>query len=131
MRDWRRVERLANLAALLRAPGLGEVLQSILSSDVRDGLNEEDLVDILGEIGAVGAARTIFQVVERSLETDAPAYWLCQKAIGALCDIGTEEARRYLCEMTTDSWPDPIRWHAAVGLCVEDELGFDEDSMLE
>jgi hypothetical protein len=33
--------------------------------------------------------------------------------------------------MTADSWPNPIRWHAAVALRVEDELGFDEDLMLE
>ncbi|WP_091646088.1 hypothetical protein [Micromonospora pallida] len=131
VRDWRRVERFANLAAVLNAPGLGEVLQLILDADVRDGLNEEDLVDILGEVRAVAAAGTIFQVVKRSLESDAPAYWLSQKAIGALGDIDTEEARRYLREMTTESWPNPIRWHAAVDLCIEDELGFDEDSMLE
>jgi hypothetical protein len=48
-RDWRRVERLANLAALLQAPGLGEVLREILDADV-PGLNN-------GDDGAVMARR--------------------------------------------------------------------------
>ena len=72
----------------------------------------------------------MFRVVRRSLESDAPAYWLCQKAIFSLSELGSDEAERYLREMTSDSWPDPIRWHAAVALCIEDELGFDEDSMV-
>jgi len=127
-RDWRRVERFANLAAAVRAPGLGSVLCEILAADPY-GLNKEDLVEILGEVGAVDCAPVIIQLVKDSLASDAPAYWLCQKAILALADLGTEESRRFLSSMTADSWPNPIRWHAAVALNVEDELGFDEDEM--
>jgi hypothetical protein len=129
-RDWRRVERFANLGAAWRTPGLGSAIIHVLEANF-DGLNQEDLVDILGEIGAVDAAGTIFRVVNRSLESDAPTYWLSQKAILALSELETDEADRYLREMTADSWPNPIRWHAAVALRVEDELGFDEDLMLE
>jgi hypothetical protein len=81
--------------------------------------------------GSSQTAGTIFRVVDRSLESDAPTYWLSQKAILALSELETDEADRYLREMTADSWPNPIRWHAAVALRVEDALGFDEDVMLE
>lgn len=129
-RDWRRVERFANLGAALNAPGLGGVIIDLLEGDP-DGLNQEDLVDILGEMAAIGAANVLFRVVQRSHVFDAPAYWLCQKAIFALSELESAEANRYLRQMTVESWPDPIRWHAAVALCIEDELGFDEDSMLD
>ena len=127
--DWHRVVRLANLAAPLRPSGLGRVLRQLLNLCAAD-LNKEDLVEILGEIGTVEAAVDIYRLVERSVESDAPAYWLCQKAMLSLSDLGTDEARSYLRAMTTREWPDPIRWHAAVALCVEDELGFEEDDML-
>ncbi|MGN9781221.1 hypothetical protein ACTMTF_07330 [Nonomuraea sp. ZG12] len=128
-RDWRRVERLANLAAPLQAPGLGEVLREILDADV-PGLNNEDLVDILGDIQATDAVACLFRVAERSVQTDAPAYWLCQKVIFSLGAIGTVEALDRVREMTAPSWPDVVRWHAAFELEIEEELGFDEDRML-
>ncbi|MER7165695.1 hypothetical protein ABT336_06385 [Micromonospora sp. NPDC000207] len=128
-RDWRRVERLANLAAALRAPNLSAVLVGLLEADI-SGLNEEDLVDILGEIRAVESAGAIFRIIKRRLDVDAPAYWLCQKAILSLSELDTDEAERYLRSMLSDWWPKPVRWHAAVVLCVEDDLGFDEGSML-
>ena len=127
--DWRRVERFANLAAPLQPLGLGEALQELLDANITE-LNNEDLVDILGEIRAVESANSIFRVVERSMESDAPAYWLCQKAIGALCDLDTDEANGYLHAMTAKPWPQAIRWYAAVALQIEEELGFDEDQML-
>jgi HEAT repeats len=128
-RDWHRVERFANLGAALHAPGLDRILTRILASDP-DGLNKEDLVEILGEIGAVDSASVIFQMIRDSLESDAPAYWLSQKAILALADLGTEESRQFLISMTAESWPKAIRWHAAVALDIENELGFDEEEML-
>ena len=127
--DWRRVERFANLGAVLGAPGLGSVIVDLLETNP-PGLNQEDLVDILGEIRAVDAASTIFRVVERSLNSDGPAYWLCQKAILSLSELDTDEAKSYLIQMTDDSWPNVVRWNAAVALGIEDELGFDEESML-
>jgi hypothetical protein len=128
-RDWRRVERLANLAAPLRAPGLGEALRDLLDANIAQ-LNNEDMVDILGEIRAVESGDSLFRLVERSVESDSPAYWLCQKAILSLSELDTDEANGYLHAMTATPWPRSIRWHAAVALGIEDELGFDENQML-
>lgn len=129
VQNWPRVERLANLAAPLRAPGLGDALRDLLDANIAQ-LNNEDMVDILGEIRAVGAGSSIFRLAQRSVELDSPAYWLCQKAILSLSELGTDAARAYLRAMTAAPWPPPIRWHAAVALGIEDELGFDEDQML-
>ncbi|MGV9321590.1 hypothetical protein [Streptomyces sp. NPDC003660] len=126
---WSRVDKFANLAAPMRAPGLGEVLQELLDSEV-DGFNKEDVVDILGEIQAEAAVGSLFRVAARSVVRDAPAYWLCQKVISSLGGINTIEAREVLRQMTATSWPPTIRWYAAVELGIEDELGFDEDEML-
>lgn len=127
--NWTRVEKFANLAAQLRVEGLGEILQEILDSGAA-GLNKEDLVDILGEIREVGAVSSLFRVAEDSVSKDAPAYWLCQKVISSLGEIGTPEALDRIRQMTAQSWPDAVRWHAAVELDIEDELGFDEGQML-
>ncbi|GAA3375486.1 hypothetical protein GCM10020367_43480 [Streptomyces sannanensis] len=129
MGNWARVGRFANLAAPLRVVGLGGVLQEIFDSDVQ-GSNEEDLVDILGEIQAADAVACLFRVAERSASKDAPAYWLCQKVISSLGEIGTPEALERIRRMTASPWPDAVRWHAAVELEIEEELGFDEDRML-
>ncbi|MGW0881757.1 HEAT repeat domain-containing protein [Streptomyces sp. NPDC002671] len=129
MGNWTRVEKFANLAAPLRVAGLGEVLQEVLDSDAA-GLNKEDLVDILGEIREAGAVTSLFRVAEGSVSKDAPAYWLCQKVIASLGEIGTPEALECIRQMTAQSWPDAVRWHAAVELGIEGELGFDEDQML-
>ncbi|MFE9925250.1 hypothetical protein ACFYQA_27860 [Streptomyces sp. NPDC005774] len=129
MGNWARVDKFANLAALLRVPGLGGALQEILDSDLV-GFNKEDLVEILGEIREVGAVTCLFRVAEGSVNEDAPAYWLCQKVISSLGGIGTPEAFEYIRQMTVQSWPDVVRWYAAVELGIEDELGFDEDQML-
>jgi hypothetical protein len=123
--NWSRVDTFANLAAPLPVEGLADVLVEILESGVR-GANREDLVEILGEIHATNAAACLHRLVERSAGEDAPAYWLCQKAIGSLGCLGTPEALGFLRLLTAPSWPDPIRWHAAVELGVEDDLGFDE-----
>ncbi|MFE1963305.1 HEAT repeat domain-containing protein [Streptomyces sp. NPDC059479] len=129
VRSWTRVDKFANLAAPLRVPGLGGVLQEILDSDAV-GFNKEDLVEILGEIHALDAVPCLFRVVERSVGEDAPAYWLCQKVISSLGEIGTPEALGRIRQMTAAPWPDVVRWHAAVELRIEEELGFDEDRML-
>ncbi|MEU2272496.1 hypothetical protein ABZ568_39855 [Streptomyces olindensis] len=129
-RHWPRVERLANLAAALQAPGLGETLREILDADVPE-LNNEDLVDILGQIRATDAAASLYRAAERSVQVDAPAYWLCQKVIASLSEIATREALGYVRNMTASRWPDVVRWHAAVELGAEEELGFDEGRMLE
>ncbi|MER6640200.1 HEAT repeat domain-containing protein [Streptomyces microflavus] len=128
--NWTRVDKFANLAAPLRAPGLGEALQEILESDAV-GFNKEDLVEILGEIREADAATCLFRVAEGSVHSDAPAYWLCQKVISSLGEIGTPEALSQIRQMTAQAWPDVIRWHAAVELGIEDELGFNESQMLE
>lgn len=127
--NWARVDKFANLAAPLRVPGLGGALQEILDSDVA-GFNKEDLVEILGEIREADAVTCLFRVAEDSVNKDAPAYWLCQKVISSLGEIGTPEAIERIRQMTAQSWPDAVRWHAAVELEIENELGFDEDQML-
>ncbi|WEH33855.1 HEAT repeat domain-containing protein [Streptomyces sp. AM 4-1-1] len=127
--SWTRVEKFANLAAPLQVAGLGEVLQEILDSNAA-GLNKEDLVDILGDIREVDAVGCLYRVAEDSVSEDAPAYWLCQKVISSLKEIGTPEAVDRIRQMVTQPWPDAVRWHAAVELGVEDDLGFDEDRML-
>jgi hypothetical protein len=127
--NWTRVDKFANLAAALRVSGLSDVLQEILDSNA-EGYNEEDLVDILGEIREPRAVASLFRVAERSVSKDAPAYWLCQKVISSLGEIGTPEASERLLQMTDKSWPNVVRWYAAVELQIEDELGFDEDRML-
>ncbi|MFI9529333.1 hypothetical protein [Micromonospora rosaria] len=127
--DWSRVGRFSNLAAALRVVGLSEVLSELLDRG-ESGLNEEDLVDILGEVKAVESAGVIFRTLRRRLDSDSPAYWLSQKAIFALSELETDEANKFLEEMTKDGWPGVIRWHAAVALRIEVELGFDEDAML-
>ncbi|MEU5425048.1 HEAT repeat domain-containing protein [Streptomyces olivoreticuli] len=127
--NWPRVEKFANLAASLRVVGLGMALQEILDSDAL-GYNAEDLVDILGEIQEADAAACLLRVAERSVSKDAPAYWLCQKVISSLGEIGTPEAFELTRQMTAPPWPDAVRWHAAAELGIEEELGFDEDRML-
>lgn len=128
-RNWRRVERFANLAAALKVAGLGGVVVELVDSDV-EGLNYEDLIDILGEIREEAAANSMFRLAERSREHDAPAFWLCQKVILSLSELDTDEARDRLRMMTTAAWPSAVRWHAAVALGMEEQLGFDEDHML-
>ncbi|MFD7339630.1 HEAT repeat domain-containing protein [Streptomyces violascens] len=117
------------MAAPLRVEGLGEVLQEILDSGAA-GLNKEDLVDILGEIQEVGAVASLFRAAEGSVSQDAPAYWLCQKVISSLGEIGTPEALECIRRMAGRSWPDAIRWHPAVELGIENELGFGEGQTL-
>lgn len=70
------------------------------------------------------------RVADGSVGKDAPAYWLCQKVVSALGEIGTPDAFERIRQMTDQSWPDVVRWHAAVELGIEDELGFDEGRML-
>ncbi|RAG82057.1 hypothetical protein DN069_29630 [Streptacidiphilus pinicola] len=132
--NWARAGGLVNLAAALRVPGLGELLCGLVETgDVRPGgPNLEDAVDILGELQDEQAVGPLFRLVQRVVEagTDAPAFWLCQKAVFSLAEIGTDEADARLIELTGEAWPGPVRWHAAVALGVEDELGFDEDELL-
>ncbi|WP_157851448.1 HEAT repeat domain-containing protein [Streptomyces monomycini] len=127
--DWTRVGKFTNLAAPLRVAGLDGVVQGILDSGA-PGCNAEDLVEILGEVGGASAVACLFRVAERSASEDAPAYWLCQKAIASLGEIGAPQAFEGLRRMTASSWPDVVRWHAAAELDIEEELGFDEDRML-
>ncbi|MEW2567518.1 hypothetical protein [Streptomyces sp. NPDC047070] len=64
---------------------------------------------------------------------DGPFYALSIKGVQALAGIGTPEALRFLegiARSAQGEWPDPLRWHAAEELGIEDELGFDEDAMV-
>ncbi|MGP4101389.1 hypothetical protein [Nonomuraea sp. KM90] len=128
-RNWRRVERFANLAAALNVTGLGSAVIELVDSDVK-GLDYEDLIDILGEIREEASANSMFRLAERSREHDAPTFWLCQKVILSLSELDTDEARDKLRMMTTAAWPSAVRWHAAVALGIEEQLGFVEEHML-
>lgn len=58
---------------------------------------------------------------------------LAERVDFLLAEIGTPDALRLLRGIATSApgeWPDPLRWHAAEELGIEDELGFDEDAML-
>jgi len=128
-RAWRRVDKFVLVAAAVKAEGLGDVLVEILCSDIEQ-VNREDYVCILGDLREVDAVDCLTNLAERTILTDGPSYWLIQKIIGSLGDIGTHDAREYLLAMTKEPWPKVLRWHAAVELQIEDELGFDEDEML-
>ena len=72
-------------------------------------------------------------LAHRGRGTDGPFFPVCIKGIQALGEIGTPDAEQFLKTLATSApgeWPDPLRWHAAEQLGIEDELGFDEDQML-
>ncbi|PWI17217.1 hypothetical protein DI272_25930 [Streptomyces sp. Act143] len=130
--DWRRFERLAAAAVHLHPDGLAPILVRALAADAT-GVNSEDLVDMLGELRAPEAVEAIGRLVHRRRDVDGPFFPLCIKGIQALGEIGTPDAEQFLTTVATSApgeWPDPLRWHAAEQLGIEDELGFDEDEML-
>lgn len=130
--DWRRFERLAGVAVHLHPDGLGPVLASVLATRA-PGINTEDVVDMLGEVRAPEGVEPISSLVWDRKDADGPFYAFCIKAIQALGEIGGPEAEQFLRGIATDEagvWPNPLRWHAAEELGIEEELGFDEDDML-
>ncbi|MEU2338728.1 hypothetical protein ABZ608_35045 [Streptomyces sp. NPDC013172] len=130
--DWRRFERLASLALHLHPEGLGPILAAVLVSGPA-GVNTEDLVDLLGELQAPEGVEPVAALVRERKSTDGPYFTFCVKALQVLGEIGTPEAVGFLRSVATGdpaAWPDPLRWHAAEELGIEDELGFDEDRML-
>ncbi|MFJ4439281.1 HEAT repeat domain-containing protein [Streptomyces sp. NPDC088923] len=127
--DWRRLEKFSEVARVLHPEGLGAILCDVLDSD-SDGVLKEDLIEILGEIEYSEAVPVIEKVLRDSVLSDAPYYLLCVKCIHSLGRIGTAAARDVLHQFVDSAWPDQIRWHSAVELEIEEELGFDEDEML-
>ncbi|MER5470451.1 HEAT repeat domain-containing protein [Streptomyces sp. NPDC002685] len=130
--DWRRFERLAGAAVHLRPEGLAPTLAAVLASGAQ-GVNAEDLVDMLGELRAPEAVDAISALVRERKGSDGPFFPLCVKGVQSLGEIGTPDALVFLRGIATsapDEWPDPLRWHAAEQLGIEEELGFDEDEML-
>lgn len=130
--DWRRFERLASLALHLHPEGLGPVLAAVLVSGP-PGVNTEDLVDLLGELRAPEGVEPVATLVRERKSTDGPYFTFSVKALQTLGEIGTPEAVEFLRSIATGdpaTWPDPLRWHAAEELGIEDELGFDEERML-
>ncbi|MEE1756764.1 hypothetical protein [Streptomyces sp. SP18CS02] len=127
--EWTRFGRLAALAAELHPRGLGELLAPVIASG-EAGAVLEDLVDIAGQVRAAAAVPALAGLIDSRGETDAPYFPLCVKCVESLGEIGTEEANAALRAVATGAYPDPLRWHAAVELGIEDDLGFDEDEML-
>jgi hypothetical protein len=96
-------------------------------------VNREDLVDMLGELRAPEGVDAISALIRERKRSDGPFFPLCVKGVQSLGEIGTPDALallRGIAMSTPDEWPDPLRWHAAEQLGIEDELGFDEDEML-
>ncbi|WP_369223072.1 HEAT repeat domain-containing protein [Streptomyces sp. R39] len=130
--DWRRFERLTALALHIHPEGLGPILATVLATQP-PGVNTEDLVDLLGELRAPEGVEPVAALVRERTSADGPYFTFCVKAIQALGEIGTPDAVDFLRGIATGdpaAWPDPLRWHAAEELGIEDELGFDEDRML-
>lgn len=128
--NWGKVANLSNVAVHLHPEGLGEVLADALRAEDIDD-RAEDLVEILGELRYQPAADAVFGYLKRMIPREhAPYYAISVKCVQTLGALGTPAARKMLSELTSDQWPDPVRWHAAFELGTEAELGFDEDSML-
>lgn len=88
---------------------------------------------LLGELRAPEGVEPVAALVRVRKSTDGPYFTFCVKALQSLGQIGTPEAVGFLRGIATGDpavWPDPLRWHAAEELGIEDELGFDEDRML-
>ncbi|MGW5737396.1 MULTISPECIES: HEAT repeat domain-containing protein [Streptomyces] len=134
--DWRRFERFAGVAVHVARPGeLAGILLSALTSGTRAGdtgrgPNEEDLVDMLGEIHSPEAVDALGSLLRERQESDGPYFPLCVKCIESLAEIDTPEAKEILREVATGAWPKPLQWHAAAELGIDEELGYDEDAML-
>lgn len=121
--------RFANLAVWLAPDGLSDVLIQVLQERPR-GIIEEDLVDILGQLQSESAVPAIRGLLDSKRGQDSPYYSLAEKCIQALGEIGSVEGEEVLREVATGEHSNALRWHAAVELGIEDELGFDEDEML-
>lgn len=128
-RDWNRFVLYANLAVHLHPDGLGEVISKALGAEGFNGVGE-DLVDILGELNYEPGVPVVLQYLKRSIPGDSPYYSISEKCVHVLGELNSLDAKKALRELTSNSWPDPIRWHAAVELEIEDDLGFDEAIML-
>ncbi|MFE0099464.1 hypothetical protein [Streptomyces sp. NPDC059009] len=130
--QWRSFERLAGVALHVHPEGLAEILISALASaGSRGEVNVEDLVDMLGELRAPEAVGALAALLHERRESDAPFFPLSVKSVQSLAEIGTPEALTVLRGVATGAdWPNPVRWHAAEELGIEEELGYDEDEML-
>ncbi|OEV29140.1 hypothetical protein AN219_18135 [Streptomyces nanshensis] len=122
--------RFANLAVWLAPDGLDDVLIPVLKERPQ-GVLEEDLVDILGQLRAESAVPAIRDLIKSEKDRDSPYFSLTTKCIQALGEIGSDDGDETLREVATGEYPNVLKWHAAVELGIEDELGFEEDEMLQ
>ncbi|SOD60134.1 hypothetical protein SAMN06297387_10225 [Streptomyces zhaozhouensis] len=128
--EWATFNRFALLAAEFAPPGLVDVLRPVLQA-APTAANQEGLVEILGDLADPAATSTVIAYFDRTWPQETPFYSSSVKALEALGAIGTEEAQSFLRSLAEDHGkPAPLRWYAAVELQIEDELGFDEDTML-
>lgn len=128
--DWRRLELLSAVAVHADPESVRDILPGVLDSG-RPGMDREAFVDMLGEVRAVTAIPAVVRLARSSATDGGPYYSLTLRCIAALGEIDSTGARDALLELTASGWPDPVRWHAAVELGIEEDLGFDEDEMLK
>ncbi|MDT8914656.1 hypothetical protein [Amycolatopsis sp. PS_44_ISF1] len=127
---WGPLIKVSNIGSHLHVQGLGDLLVAALNC-AEIGERAEDLVEILGDLRYAPAASPIFDYLKRIiLREPSPYYGISVKCAQALGALGTSESREILAELTSDEWPAPVRWHAAVELGNEEVLGFDEETML-
>ncbi|MBU7600363.1 HEAT repeat domain-containing protein [Streptomyces sp. P38-E01] len=126
--DTLKFHTLANFAVYLNPPGMAEVLIPIIENR-EEGYLLEDIVEILGELESAKAVAPVALLLNSRAQGDEIDQSLCLKCINALAIIDTNEARATLEGIALGDNPNLLRWHAALALEIEEELGFDEDLM--
>jgi hypothetical protein len=128
--DLLQFSRLANLAVWLTPEGLSDVIVPVLQGGP-EGAQQEDLVDILGQLRSDSSVPAIENLIEARKDREAPYFALTTKCIQALGEISSPQGDEVLRKVATGDYPKPLKWHAAVELGIEDDLGFVEDEMLQ
>lgn len=126
---WLRFSRFANLAFHLHPDELAPLLiEGILAGEPAGTI--EDMVEMLGELNSAEAIPALANLVEIRRGQDSPYFPLCIKCIQAIGAIDAPSRDEVLRSIATGAYPDPLKWHAAEEVGMIEELGFDEDEML-
>lgn len=127
-RDLGKYHTLVNFAVHIKPPGLAEILIKLIKERDEKYLLE-DVAEMLGELGSMEAVDALSSLLNERARFDAAEDALCLKCIWSLAAIDTEKSRASLMKIAIGNYPDLLKWHAAYELQIEEELGFDEDSM--